>query len=354
MRINQLQLENYRNYLKLQLAFAATGALICGENGSGKTNLLEAIAYFAFGRSMLLLQDRDLVRFGEDYFRISADFTYLNKALKIEAAYTNEQKKISINEHKIKRISELFKYLKVVYFSPKDIEFTSGNPGFRRFFFDLAISQNSFSYMENLKEYNRILKQRNALLKTNFDKREKLSWDKNFVKTGCEIIRQRNDYMQQFLPYLIEFNEIISDNKDKLTYNYQYSFPLIEDNLEKSYQAYLKNNEAKEIHYQRSLCGPHLDDFYFKLNERSFKKFGSQGQKRSLAISARLVQAKLIADATGDFPILMFDDVLADLDSDRAGRILQLLRDDHQIFIATPNSSHYNLPDFEKIDLAKR
>ncbi len=353
MRINHLHLTNFRNYTSLDLDFAPEGALICGKNGSGKTNLLEAIAYSAFGKSFLALQDRDLTSFEETFFRIAAEFTFLDKQITIESSCDKDQKKVSINNRRITRLSELFKYIKVVYLSPRDIEFSSGNPGFRRYFFDLAISQNSFYYMEKLKEYNRILKQRNALLKRSYEPKEKLSWDRNFVKIGCEIINLRSKYMKQFIPRLIEFNNFISDNKEELSYRYSYSFPVKDNDIHNSFMEFITANGDREKQYQRSLCGPHLDDFHFMLNDNSFRKFGSQGQKRSLAISARLVQASLIAESVGDYPILMFDDVLADLDTERTERILELLRDDHQIFIATPNKSHYDISDFNEIDLEK-
>jgi len=205
--------------------------------------------------------------------------------------------------------------------------------------------------MEILKEYNRILKQRNALLKTKFSRKEKEGWDRSFVSKGSEIINLRIKYLRQFIPKLTEYHNFISENNEELSYKYSYSFPVETDSLEESFFSHLQKNEDKEIQYQRSLYGPHLDDIYFMINGRSFRKFGSQGQKRSLAISARLVQAFLIYESVGDHPILMFDDVLADLDTGRTDRILKLLKDDHQIFIATPNISHYNIPEFSHIDL---
>jgi DNA replication and repair protein RecF len=353
VRIDQLSIVNYRNFPKLELDLKPTGAIVYGKNGSGKTNLLESIAYSAFGRSFLNLHDKDLISFDQNLFRITAQFTFLNKTLLIDSAYSKDLKKVRINDSRIAKLSELFKYVKVVYFSPRDIDFSAGNPGFRRQFFDLAISQNSFYYMEKLKEYNRILKQRNALLKTKFDQKEKESWDKNFVRAGCEIIKQRLKYLQEFIPKLSKYQSFISNKKEVLSYKYVFSFPVENNEISAGFSRFLEVNENKEILNQRSLCGPHLDDYYFMNEGRSFKKFGSQGQKRSLAISARLVQANLITNSIGDYPILMFDDVLADLDAERTARILDLLKDDHQIFIATPNINHYNVPGFPRIDVEK-
>lgn len=352
MKVNHLNLENYRNFPKLEIDFDAVGAIIYGKNGIGKTNLLEAIAYSAFGRSFQTIHDRDLKNFNSDFFRISAQFTYRNKQLQIDSAFSNEQKKIRINELKINKLSELFKYIKIVYFSPRDIDFSAGNPGFRRNFFDLAISQNSFQYIETLKEYNRILKQRNALFKTDYLKSEKDSWDDRFVQTGTEIIKLRKEYLLKFIPVLTEYLNFISDNSEILTFEYIHSFPLEDGKeLSESFRESLLKNEKREKEYNRSLYGPHLDDINFMINGRSFKRFGSQGQKRSLAISARLAQAKLISQSDGEFPILMFDDVLADLDKVRTSNILKLIKIKHQIFIATPNKNHYEISHFPEIDL---
>jgi len=352
VKIDHLLVENYRNFATFKLEFNSSGAIISGKNGIGKTNLLEAVAYPAFGRSFQTNHDRDLIKFGNNFFRISADFTYKNENLTIDAAYSSDQKKIKINSRKISRLSELFKYVKVVYFSPRDIDLTSGNPGFRRSFFDLAISQNSFKYMELLKEYSRILKQRNALLKTNFGQEEKKSWDMQFVRVGSEIISFRKKYLLDFIPELTEYHSFISGNNDNLSAKYVHSFPHNgTGSLNDSFFECLDLNEKRELENQRSMYGPHLDDILFMINGHPYKRFGSQGQKRSLAISARLVQAKLISDADDEFPILMFDDVLADLDEGRTARILELLKTDHQIFIATPNKSHYQKVQLPEIDL---
>jgi len=352
LRINHLLLENYRNYSNLELDLQPAGAIIFGKNGSGKTNLLEAIAYSAFGRSFQTIHDDDLIQFEHDFFRINSEFNLNNKNLNIDSAYARNKKKIKINQHQIKKLSELFRYVKVVYFSPQDIEFSSGSPGFRRYFFDLAISQFSYRYIEVLKQYNRVLKQRNALLKDNFSVGEKLTWDESYINLGIQIIKMRLDYLQKFDPKLTEYHNFISNNNEILTSEYIPSFPIQDEkDIESNFRECLQKNEKKEIENQRSLYGPHLDDYYFRLNGRSFRKFGSQGQKRSLVISARLVQANLIFESAGDYPILMFDDILADLDTGRTSRILQLLKTDHQIFIATPNLNHYEIAEFPKIDL---
>jgi len=192
-------------------------------------------------------------------------------------------------------------------------------------------------------------------LKTDFDKTEKRIWDKQFVDLAVKIIEQRLSYMQEFIPILKEYYHQISGNRDELDIHYKYSFPADKGDLKSSLDDHLVESLEQEIHYERSLCGPHLDDIEFTIDQHSARFFGSQGQKRSLAIAIRLVQAKLISWQTDDAPILMFDDVLSDLDRSRAARIIDLLQDKHQIFIATPNKAIYQdflLPEIslEKID----
>ena len=162
--------------------------MIYGKNGIGKSNLLEAISYFAFGKSIRNSKDLDLINFSKAFFRIEGKFTITDKQYYISAAADRKKKMIKLDDANISRISELYQYLKVVYFSPEDINIIGGPPSYRRNFIDQAISQYSFSYIELMRSYSRILKQRNALLKTDFDKSEKRSWDLKFAQLSSSII----------------------------------------------------------------------------------------------------------------------------------------------------------------------
>ncbi len=354
MEINYLKLINFRNYTQFDINFSSEGALIYGKNGIGKTNLLEAIAYFAFGKSFQTSHDVDLINFSQKFFRISAKFNLFEKELYFECAVDKEQKKIKIDDIKIPRISELYKYIKVVYFSPDDLGFTAGAPVYRRFFFDQAISQYSFDYIELLRKYNRILKQRNALLKKKFGEKEKMVWDKQFVKYGVEIIKRRLNYLKEFIPVLSQHYFYISGEKENLQTKYIYSFPIDNNtNLENNFLTYLKKIEVQEIENQRSLAGPHLDDIKFDIETHPARRFASQGQKRSIAIAARLVQAGMISQKDKEAPILMFDDVLSELDKERTKKILKILKKNHQIFIVTPNHEIYKDLALPGINLEK-
>jgi DNA replication and repair protein RecF len=340
LEIISLKLENYRNYQNFKISFPTEGAIITGRNGIGKTNILEAIAYNAFGKSAQYANDMELVNFSKAFFRVETEIKIEGKVHLFEIAVDNKRKLIKIDKTNIDRISELYRYFKVVYLSPNDIQIVAGSPVKRRNFLDQAISQQSYSYIELLRNYNRILKQRNALLKEDINLAEKHSWDRQFAQYATQIIEARLDYLKKFEQNLDLLYSIIGEG-EKLSLSYKYSFKLeSEGSLWQNFSNSLEEISEQELYYQRSLCGPHLDDIAINLNEHSARRFGSQGQKRSLAVAIRLAQAQLIEDKT-DQPVLIFDDVLADLDKNRSARIIKLLQNRYQIFIATPNTEHY-------------
>jgi len=349
--ISSLKIKNFRNYSDIKLNFFPEGALIIGENGIGKTNLLESISYFAFGKSFQTTKDLELINFSKAFFRLEADFTIKNKSHFFEAASDKAKKIIKINKSNIARISELYKYLKVIYFSPNDIEIISGSPVYRRNFIDQAISQYSFDYIEHLRNYKRILKQRNALFKTDYSSNEKRVWDEQFAMAGTKIISFRQKYLINFAPLLEDYYKEISGEKENLSTKYKYSFPNDSEDIMSNIIDYLLQIEDQEKYQERTLAGPHLDDVELFINTHSARKYSSQGQKRSIAIAMRLAQTELIKEKDDDTPILMFDDVLADLDKMRTQRIIEMLKGKHQIFIATPNITNYRSFGLPEIDL---
>ena len=342
MEILRLKAINFRNFENLELNFQPEGALIFGKNGLGKTNLLEAISFFAFGKSFRTGRDQELINFSKAFFRLEAEFNYSGNTHFLEAAADKSKKILKIDKMVIGKIGDLYRHLKIVYFSPQDIEIIGGSPSFRRNFFNQAIAQFSFNHILDSRKFFRILKQRNALLKNKFDREEKKIWDEQFIEASVSIIEQRLNYLHKFVPELTELYNVIAGGRERLDVRYKYSFPISQTNdLKSDFRDYLREIEEQEIVTQRTLIGPHLDDFEFLINGKDTRKFASQGQKRSLAICVRLAQARLISKSANEFPIIMFDDVLAELDKIRAGLIVKLLHERHQIFIATPNAKIY-------------
>lgn len=354
MEVVKINLENYRNFVLLELDFSPHGSIVTGKNGSGKTNLLESIAYCAFGKSVMGNTDQELIRFNEHFFRISGDYLLNKKELKINCAVNKNQKKINVNSLKLDKLSDLFRYIKVVYFSPSDIDIIAGPPSNRRYFLDQAISQYDILYLNDLKNFNRILKQRNQLLKNEYSKNEKRSWDHEYAKAATEVINKRIQYLADIDSKLVTLYAMISGSTEELYNRYKHSFNCTDiGTYTNDLLTYLDENELREKDQQRTLAGPHLDDLDFYINGKIARKFASQGQKRSLSIVARLVQADMIVQKTGEHPILMFDDVLAELDLGRTNRILELLKPRHQIFIATPkNDPIYNQFELSEIKMA--
>ncbi len=324
------------------MSFAPEGALITGKNGIGKTNLLEAIAYAAYGKSIRSAPDQELTRFDQPSFLLDGRYQYRDNPLQIRVQYSEGHKNIHLNKEPIQRISELYRFLKIIYFSPEDIIIISGSPRLRRHFFDQAIAQYDYSYIEILRHYLHVLQQRNAMLKTPFDPHEKNAWDDKFSEAGAMVIDSRRRYLEKFTPLFKENYSKISNTKEMA--DIQYAPTEIEsysDAVREDFHHYFKQRGQKEIAYQRSLIGPHLDDIIFTINGHPARDFGSQGQQRSLAICMRLTQSQLVQEHEQDSPILMFDDVLSDLDHLRTKQIIGMMSHGNQVFIATPNQDLY-------------
>jgi DNA replication and repair protein RecF len=342
LNIIALALEQFRSFQQREFRFAPEGALIIGPNGSGKTNILEAINYCAFGKSIRNAQDDELIGFSKAHFRIVGEFVRDANSATITAAYNKKKKVITYNSIMLDRISELYRYVRTVYFSPEDITIIGGAPGLRRSFLDQAISQYSFDYLQKIRHFYRLLKQRNALLKTDYRMQEKTAWDREYIESATSIVSARLEYLAVFAPLLKERYGVICGEVEDVALRYLHSFTC-QDALDYRQQLAKQLNQLheREKEQQRTLCGPHLDDIEFLLDGYSIRRFGSQGQKRSLAIAARLTQARLILQKNQDPPILMFDDVLADLDDTRSRNIIRMLAPDHQIFIASPHETVY-------------
>ncbi|PID28363.1 MAG: hypothetical protein CSB55_05185 [Candidatus Cloacimonadota bacterium] len=342
MIVKEIELINYRSYSNNKFAFFDKGALITGRNGIGKTNLLEAVTYFSLGKSHKKLKDGDLIKFGENFFFIKIIFQCNGRDICVNAGYDRNNKKIiKVNDVLINKNSELLKYLKVVYFSPSDTDLIYGSPGVRRRFFDLAVSQTDFRYLEILKKYNQILKQRNALLRSEFNLSEKRVWDRRFAEKIYEISRMRKDYLADFNKLAVEKYSQVSGALEKIEISYKSAVPDEYKDSVKSVNEYIAAGEEKEIRYERSLVGVHLDDYFIRIDGIPAREFSSQGQARSIACALRLAQAELIFGIAGERPVLIFDDVMADLDKMRVNNLIKAILGKYQIFIASPDGDLY-------------
>ncbi|MEA1973629.1 MAG: DNA replication and repair protein RecF, partial [Candidatus Cloacimonadota bacterium] len=199
MRILSLRIKNFRNFGDFEINFEKVGALLFGPNGLGKTNLLEAISYFSYGKSFRSISDKNCIKFDEEIAQLNSEFLVNNNFIKFDIAIDQKNKVVRIQDKKINRLSELYSLVKIVYFSPDDTQIISGSPKLRRRFFDIAISQYNYNYLNLLTKYSRLLKQRNAFLKNSvFNQEEKDIWDIEFAKVANNIIKIRLDYLNKF------------------------------------------------------------------------------------------------------------------------------------------------------------
>jgi len=334
LKIKQLKLKNYRNYELLDLEFDSSTNIFYGDNAQGKTNILESIYLCGTTKSHRGTKDRDLISFGEEESHIEAVIEKNEVPFKIDIHLKkNSPKGIAINKIPIRRASELFGIINIVFFSPEDLNIIKNGPSERRRFIDLELAQLDKVYLSDLSNYNRIVNQRNKLLKYANDRRELLEtldvWDIQLVQYGKKIIDRRNLFIYQLNKIIEKVHERLTGGKEKLYISYEPSNSSM--NLE---NAILKNRE-RDIRMKSTSVGPHRDDICFMVGDLDIRKFGSQGQQRTAALSLKLSEIELVKKITKDTPILLLDDVLSELDKHRQNYLLDSICDIQTLITCT-------------------
>lgn len=327
MTIKSIELKNFRNYEKLEIDFDSGTNILYGDNAQGKTNILESAYVSATTKSHRGSRDRDMIRFGEEEAHIRTIVSRKNQDYQINIHLKkNRSKGIAIGQMPIKKASELFGILNIVFFSPEDLNIIKDGPAARRRFLDLELCQLDKIYLSDLTAYNRILGQRNTLLKDMAyrpELRDTLSvWDEQLVIYGKRIISRRRAFVEELHALVQGIHGSLSGNREILTLKYEPS--AAEDSLEEELQRLAERD--------KKLCqtsvGPHRDDISFLFGEIDIRKFGSQGQQRTAALSLKLSEIELVKRTIGETPVLLLDDVLSELD---AGRQNYLLNSIHEI-----------------------
>ena len=325
---------NFRNYDFLDLKFSEGTNILYGDNAQGKTNVLEAIYLSATTKSHKGSKDKDIVNFDSEESHIR---TYVEKQgveYKVDIHLRKSKSKgIAIDGQKIKKAADLLGLLNVVFFSPEDLSIIKNGPAERRRFVDMELCQLDNFYLYNLNHYNKIVNQRNKLLKDmyfNPELKETLNiWDSQLVSFGSKIIERRRIFVEQLNEIIYGIHKKLSGEREEILIKYE---PDVEID---DFARMMKSSQEKDIRLKQTSIGPHRDDFCFLVDNIDIRKFGSQGQQRTAALSLKLSEIELVKKITKDTPILLLDDVLSELDSNRQNYLLGSIGDIQTIITCT-------------------
>ncbi len=344
MNIESLKLVDYRNYKEIDINFCKDLNIIYGENAQGKTNILESIFLCASGRSHRTSKDSELIRFDKKSYYIRLRYEKQNHSSQIEIMYESDQKKkIKVNEIPIKKLGNLMGNLNVIIFSPEDLLVIKEGPSGRRRFIDITISQLRPSYFYDLQQYSKILAQRNTLLKE-IQKNRSLTdtldiWNCKLANTGARIMKVRHEFINRLNKFVEINHDRLAGGKEKLCIKYasavktsSYEFY----DIEKSFKKELERSFAREMIKPATVTGIQRDDYDIFLNDVSLKQFGSQGQQRTAILSVKMAEMDILREETGEFPILLLDDVMSELDDIRQQYLIKNM-ENVQTFITCTN-----------------
>ena len=324
MRIKSLKIENFRNIKDIQIFPSDEMNVIYGENAQGKTNIIEAIWLFTGAKSFRGAKDEELKRFSCEKARLKIEFEAekIEKSAQIEI---NEKRIACLNEKPLKSVSHLAGKFNAIIFSPTDLRLLSDGPKVRRKFLDMAICQLYPTYIEILRGYTKAVTQRNKILKDFKNNSSVLPlldvFEKEIALSGEKIIKYRLRYIEILKEFIPEIYKGISNGQENLEIEY------ISSNKSENLLTDLKNSRKEDMFTYKTSVGPHRDDLEFKINGISAKNFGSQGQKRSVALSLKLAEAEILKKTTGEYPICLLDDIMSELDPKRQNFILNHIKE---------------------------
>ena len=324
MYISSLELADFRNIASLHMEFSQGTNILYGENAQGKTNILESLYMLSTTKSHRGVRDRDMIRFGREESHIRSLIMKGGIDYRIDMHLRkNKSKGIAINGQRIKKASELIGILHIVFFSPEDLGIVKNGPAERRRFMDMELCQLDASYLHNLNQYNKTVENRNRLLRDIYmfpDLKETLDvWDAQLVNFGSKIIESRRQF-------ILDLNGIVGEIHGKLSGGREHLSLLYEPNTAaEDLEERLRFSRERDIHMKTTSTGPHRDDFSFMDGEIDLRRYGSQGQQRTCALSLKLSEIDLVKKMIGHRPVLMMDDVLSELDSGRQNYLLNTI-----------------------------
>ena len=334
MFIESIELKNYRNYGELHMDFDPGTNVLYGDNAQGKTNILEAVYVCATTKSHRGSKDREIIEFGEDESHIKMQLRKDDVPYRIDMHLKkNKTKGVAVNGIPIRRASELFGIVNVVFFSPEDLNIIKEGPAGRRRFIDLELSQLDKIYLSNLTNYNRIINQRNALLKDIYNHQnlaETLDiWDMQLAEYGTRVLERRQQFIEQVNGIISDIHYRLTGGKERICLSYE------SGTGGRSLEEALKRNRDRDLRMKSTSVGPHRDDICFLSGELDIRKFGSQGQQRTTALSLKLAEIELVKQMIKDTPVLLLDDVLSELDKSRQNYLLDSIHDIQTVVTCT-------------------
>lgn len=355
MYVKNIRLINFRNYNNLFLDLNKNINIFIGKNAQGKTNLLEAIFMCAAGKSFRTSRDREIINLNKTQAYVGAEINIgeTEKFIEIKLEI-DKPKRIRINKRELKSQKELYSGLNIVIFSPDDLKLIKGGPQERRNFLDIEISQIKPVYNYNLNRYNKILYQRNNLLKLNKAQQnlEELLeiFDLQLAKIGTDIILERKRYIDELSGIVNAVHKnLTSDNEDLKLY-YNTNVEIIEDKheMEKKYRENIKKHIKKDIELGSTQVGPHRDDVLISIDNKDLKVYGSQGQQRTAVLALKLSEVELIKKQKGHFPVLLLDDVFSELDMERKKYLIKSIKNMQTIITTTDSIDIKEMEDLDK------
>lgn len=334
MYIESMELKNYRNYEYLYIDFHEGTNIFYGDNAQGKTNVLEAAYVCGTTKSHRGSKDRDIIRFDEEeaHIRMMVRKDYVSHKIDMHLK-KSKSKGIAIDGIPIKKAAQLFGIVNMVFFSPEDLNIIKNGPAERRRFMDLELCQLNKLYLQDLANYNKVLNQRNKLLKDIVHAPELEStldvWDLQLIHYGKQIISLRQQFLQELNEIIETIHTHLTGGKEKILLEYEPNVTA------ENFELQLNKDRDKDLKMKMTSSGPHKDDFCVRINGIDSRKFGSQGQQRTIALSLKMSEIYLVKKITRESPILLLDDVLSELDSNRQNYLLQSIHDVQTLITCT-------------------
>ncbi|MBD2386784.1 DNA replication/repair protein RecF [Cylindrospermum sp. FACHB-282] len=355
MYLKSIHLRQFRNYQDQKVEFTAAKTILVGNNAQGKSNLLEAVELLATLRSHRLSRDRDLVRSGEPTAQINATLERDTGTSDLTLTLRrNGRRSVALNGESVRRQMDFLGVLNAVQFSSLDLELVRGGPEGRRNWLDTLLIQLEPIYAHILQQYNQVLRQRNAFLKRHVEtlpakslQSELALWDAQLATIGTSVIRRRHRAIQRLTPIAAAWHASISGSTEILQIKYAPNVPLTPNNPEAVHSDFLDKIQQRavaEIYRGTTLVGPHRDEVELIINQTPARQYGSQGQQRTLVLALKLAELQLIEDVVKEPPLLLLDDVLAELDPSRQNQLLDAIQDRFQTLITTTHLGSFNSP----------